>query len=605
MVGRIRRRSIVSSPLTRRAGVLLLGAALLGCSQQASLPISGTGGGFHLEAEEGSIEPDVTAQVSGQAVSDPISGGRGISDPAASGGRAVALWGTNDAVNFTVPASLPAGRYTVRFRGRGEAYQGWPTVALLDRHWRRLATATLDTATYDLRTFGEFEVQPGQTLVFRFLNDHYEGPGRDRNAVVDYLVIEPVASQTTGYAVQFGTEHWDRGQDIAVDASDNAYVAGTAEGTFPGQTRTGFNDVFVRKVNAQGQEVWTRQFGGEGEEAVGGIAVDAAGNSYVAGFTSWGLSGQTSQGGFDAFVRKYTANGTEVWTRQFGTTAREELKDVSLDAVGNVYVVGVTSGSLPGQTNLGGYDGFVRKYTANGTEVWTRQFGTGDFDVAWAVDVDAEGHVFVAGNTSGVLPGAAVEGGSGVFVSKFTAFGEVIWTRQFGSHTPDGSALDPTYSYPSGLPMLDDSVNDLEVDAAGNVFVAGRINFDRALPGQTSAGGGLDAYVRKYSRDGVALWTRQPGTPGNDVGSLALDSAGNVFLARTFNVVPLAAETSVLKYTPDGTLLQTLDLGGPGNVGAVSVGKTGNIFLTGFTLQPLPGYVQRGKLDAFVTKRIP
>ena len=51
-----------------------------------------------------------------------------------------------------------------------------------------------------------------------------------------------------------------------------------------------------------------------------------------------------------------------------------------MDSDGNVYVAGVTYGTLPGQTNSGNYDAFVRKYDADGNELWTRQFGSASFD---------------------------------------------------------------------------------------------------------------------------------------------------------------------------------------------------------------------------------
>ncbi|GAA3806120.1 Ig-like domain-containing protein [Deinococcus aetherius] len=170
------------------AGLLLLSVVLMGCSQQAGVPaVTNT---LPLEAEEGSIQAYTTPQT----VADPRNGGRIINDPNASGGRAVILLGTNDNVRFVVPGSVKAGRYSVSVRGRGENFQGWPTVDLNDAAQRRLAVATLDSATYVTRKFGDFDLKPGQVFNLSFINDLYEGRGKDRNAIVDYLVIEPVQS---------------------------------------------------------------------------------------------------------------------------------------------------------------------------------------------------------------------------------------------------------------------------------------------------------------------------------------------------------------------------------------------------------------------------
>src|SRR5437667_187492 len=67
-------------------------------------------------------------------------------------------------------------------------------------------------------------------------------------------------------------------------------------------------------------------------------------------------------GGEDAFVRKYDSKGTEVWTRQFGTSTIDGAVSVAADRDGNVYVGGYTFGTFPGQTSSGYEDAFLRKY---------------------------------------------------------------------------------------------------------------------------------------------------------------------------------------------------------------------------------------------------
>ncbi|WP_216329245.1 Ig-like domain-containing protein [Deinococcus aestuarii] len=184
-------RTITPTRSCRRGLLLLLSLTLAACSQQASTPTATSD--LQWEAEAGTIQAFTTPQT----VADPRNGGRIINDPAASGGKAVALLGTNDNVRFVVPGSVKAGRYTVSVRGKGEAYKGWPIVDLNDERQRRLAVATLDSATYVTRKFGEFDLKPGQVFNLSFINDLYEGRGKDRNAIVDYLIIEPVGTTPT------------------------------------------------------------------------------------------------------------------------------------------------------------------------------------------------------------------------------------------------------------------------------------------------------------------------------------------------------------------------------------------------------------------------
>jgi hypothetical protein len=70
--------------------------------------------------------------------------------------------------------------------------------------------------------------------------------------------------------------------------------------------------------------IWTHQFGTAGFDQAFGVVVDGAGYAYVGGQTDGSLSGEANQGGFDAFVRKVDASGIAVWTRQFGTSALDQ-----------------------------------------------------------------------------------------------------------------------------------------------------------------------------------------------------------------------------------------------------------------------------------------
>ncbi|MEK7874329.1 MAG: SBBP repeat-containing protein, partial [Chloroflexota bacterium] len=140
---------------------------------------------------------------------------------------------------------------------------------------------------------------------------------------------------------------------------------------------------------------WTSQFGTTGSDAATGVAVDSAGNIYVTGYVAGALPGQTAAGGTDVFVRKYDSNKNIVWTAQFGSIKDDSAKSIALDSVGNVYVAGYTSGILPGQTSAGSSDAFVAKLSSAGFLVWTRQFGSTGGDLGEGVAVDGSSNVYV------------------------------------------------------------------------------------------------------------------------------------------------------------------------------------------------------------------
>src|SRR5262245_2712745 len=224
-------------------------------------------------------------------------------------------------------------------------------------------------------------------------------------AVSLLIASVPARAQSIEWARQFGTNTVDEAHAVAKGPS-GVYVTVVTNGTFPGQTSLapGDRDVFVSRYDEQGNAVWSRQFGSvpvQQEEGTG-VATDQTG-VYVVGWTLGILPGQTSAGDTDAFIRKYDFNGNVLWTRQFGSPAQDFAYAVAVDGTG-VYVVGETQGNIVTGTAGTGADAFIRRYDANGTAVWTRQFGSVDTDTAYGVATDGTG-IYVTG-ISGDLAGS-------------------------------------------------------------------------------------------------------------------------------------------------------------------------------------------------------
>jgi hypothetical protein len=342
---------------------------------------------------------------------------------------------------------------------------------------------------------------------------------------------------------QFGTPDKDHGAGIAVDSS-GVYIVGLTNGTLPGKSNAGDDDTFVRKYDHNGNEVWTRQFGSSAADGANAIAVEGSG-VYVLGSTAGALPGQTNLGGSDIFLRKYDLNGNEIWTHQFGTSESESGESLSANTSA-VYVTGWTRGAFSGHTNAGASDGFVRKYDSSGNEIWTHQFGTSSWDYPFAITLESS-HFYLAGNTRGALPGQSNIGEYDAFVQKYDSNGSEIWTRQFGTPKMEwayGITADTSGIYicgntrgtlPRGTNAGDYDVYIRKYDFYGNAiwtrqfgtpkadeaFAINRSNSglyvtgyvvsgdgeEGALPGQVSAGG-ADAFVRKYDLTNLEVGDR-------------------------------------------------------------------------------------------------
>lgn len=318
---------------------------------------------------------------------------------------------------------------------------------------------------------------------------------------------------TNGNLLWTGEEGSDRitfAWGVAVDGS-GVYISGTVDGDLPGQTSMGGIDGFLIKYTLSGSGglgtwLWMRQFGTPGTDNGFGVSVDATG-VYVVGGTDGVFPGQTPVGGSDAFLVKYDTNGNSLWTRQFGTSADETAYSVAAGSSG-VYLAGYTDGSFPGYTNAGLGDAFLGKYDANGNPVWTpRQLGTPGEDIAFGVAVDASG-AYITGYVWGTLPGQTSAGSYDAFLRKYDNSGNILWTRQFGTSSPDVA-------------------RGVAVSSTG-VYVAGHT--PGTFSGQQSAGG-EDAFLRKYDTTGKLKWTSQFGTSADDEANGDAVGASGLYVA--------------------------------------------------------------------------
>ncbi len=373
------------------------------------------------------------------------------------------------------------------------------------------------------------------------------------------LLIDPAVVVYAGY---LGGDGEDTANGIAVDDAGNAYVTGSVasdESTFPvaagpDLTMNGGalplpTDAFVAKVRADGTGLAYCGFiGGDANDEGLAVAVDDAGNAYVAGGTGSTEStfpaavgpGLTFNGNAtDAFVAKVRADGTSLeYCGYVGGNGRESGRGIAVDDAGEAYVTGETSSSqLTFPVRVGprlvygaATEAFVAKVLADGTGLeYCGYIGGGGYDAGNGIAVDDAGSAYVTGETR--LPSAGFPatvgpdlvhngGGSDAFVAKVRADGTGFdWCGYLGG---DG----------------DDVGKGVAVDDAGNAYVAGDTDsraptFPAAVgPDVTFNGGFSDAFAAKVRADGTALdWCGYVGGFGADYAlGIAVDGLGSVFV---------------------------------------------------------------------------
>ena len=377
------------------------------------------------------------------------------------------------------------------------------------------------------------------------------------------LVIDPIVS----YATYVGGSNYEQATAIAVDGAGNAYITGYTQSTdFPlvnaydrSLGRKGDVDVFVSKLNAAGTAlVWSTYIGGASIDRAVGVAVDANGSVYVTGSTSgadfpttvnaW-QKGITGGGGF---VAKLAPAGNALVYSAYLTGSNPSA--IAVDSAGNAFVTGSATRSFvttPGalqttSASVSGSTAFLLKVNAAGTApVFATFLGGSGGEDATSLAVDNAGNAYVGGwTTSADFPvrnayQASKRSAKDGFVAKIAGDGSlIIYATLLGG-------------------SLDDAVNAIAVDRAGNAYIAGETyssdfpvisGFQMQKAGRLLIGSSLgNAFVAKLGSSGRTLVYASflggevcqtpcqsvfgvPQIPGDAAYGIAVDSTGHAYV---------------------------------------------------------------------------
>jgi len=249
--------------------------------------------------------------------------------------------------------------------------------------------------------------------------------GNTNSGKSDIILVKYNSSGVKQWTKQLGTSSSEVGQGLTVDSSNNIIVTGMTYGGLDGNYNYGDGDIFLVKYNSSGVKQWTQQLGTSSYDSGQGVTVDSSNNIYVTGSTQGGLDGNTNSGKSDIILVKYNSSGVKQWTKQLGTSSSEvgHWDGITVDSSNNIYVTGYTDGGLDGNTNSGSSDIFLVKYNSNGTKQWTRQLGTSEQDLGYGVTVDSSDNIYLTGITSGSLDGNTNSGSNDIFLVKYNSDG--------------------------------------------------------------------------------------------------------------------------------------------------------------------------------------
>lgn len=394
---------------------------------------------------------------------------------------------------------------------------------------------------------------------------------------------------------------------------DDIFIAKySANGTF----------IWGKTIGGSGQE----RPSGMDVSADGNISITGYFNGTVDFNPGAAMNNLTSTGNRDIFILKLNSNGDFVWAHKFGSALPDEGVATCFDPNGNVFVTGFfqetvdfNPGSATNNFAATSYDIFILKLDANGNYEWNIDLGGSPAEQGRAIQCDASGNVYTSGSYVSTLdfnPGAPTEfmsatGVNDVYLLKLTNAGDFIWSRKIGGISNE---------YASSIAI------DLNGAAILGGYFASTTTFN-SFPNVVFTSAGLDdAFVVKFNSDGSHAWTRTIGSTGFDqTKAVATDAQGNVYATGFFQgTVDLNPDAGVENYTanqedgfviklsPDGGFINASVMGGSGSDYSygISTDANGGIYTCGAFTQTAnfdPGnqvneLTSIGGFDVFISK---
>ena len=380
------------------------------------------------------------------------------------------------------------------------------------------------------------------------------------------------APPPTGYVTTFDNQSI---QSISVDNSRNAYITGGFNGTkdFGGGnvSSNGSNDVYVVKLDSDGNYQWEYTAGGSSGDEAKAITTDSSGNSYITGdfqgTSNFGGQDVSSAGGRDIFVVKLDSDGNYQWEYTaggtvFGTSSTSLKSDggmgIDVDSSGNVYITGyfdtvVDFGS--GAVSSSGKDIFVVKLDSDGNYQWEYTAGGTGTEDSYSIASDSSGNILTTGYFSNTVNfGGGDESSSNsvsAHVLKLDSTGSFDWVQIYS-----GTGYQVGYG--------------IAADSSDNVFTTGSFyNTVDFGEGDVTSTGEDDIYLLKLNSSGSLQWIK---TYGSTAGStfyadtandLTIDSDGSVYTVGftgedtdfgTGNIEGSSYDGFVLKLTSSGSI---------------------------------------------------
>jgi hypothetical protein len=356
----------------------------------------------------------------------------------------------------------------------------------------------------------------------------------------DIYIVKTGCHMDTSWTNTYGGSGDDRGYAVQ-QTSDNNYIIAGSTTSFSLRGRGDSTDVYLIHTDSTGNIIWTKTYGGTGNDGGNSVYQTSDGGYIITGYTNSYGAGRS-----DVYLVKTDASGDTKWTKTYGGPANDGGNSIYQTTDGGYIITGYTY-----PFGLLKSDVYLIKTTTTGDTSWTKTYGGLDDDEGFSVYQTTDGGYIITGYTFGIDQ-------NDVYLIKTDANGDTMWTKTYGSEKDDGG-----YS--------------VYQSSDGGYIITGYTNqFDT-----------YDVYLIKTDGNGEVVWTETYGGQGDDKGHCVYQTTDGGYIITGYSNSFSDGDYDVylLRTNGDGTLLFSDTYGGIRDDKGYSLYQTsdGGYIITGYT----------------------
>jgi hypothetical protein len=278
-------------------------------------------------------------------------------------------------------------------------------------------------------------IDGGYLMLGSSMSDSGGEKTQNSRGAYDYWIVKIDSNGTKIWDKRFGWTGHEMAKALIPCTDDGYLLTGYSQSGIGGdktQETGGLEDYWAVKIDANGNKIWDKTFGGTNSDLASTSIATPGGGFLLLGYSPSGIGGdktQLSYGAYDYWAVKIDANGNKIWDKTFGGLGSNYAYSATTTSDGAFLLLGNSNSEVGGvktQASQGGYDYWLVKIDANGNKIWDKAFGGSDSDTSFSVISTIDGGGLIAGYSGSGESGdktQASQGGSDFWVLKIDANG--------------------------------------------------------------------------------------------------------------------------------------------------------------------------------------